>query len=271
MMYKIGSFLVVAFLGFMILSYQGVVSNNLTSRDLEKYHLIDVDPLDLSSRFIEVDDKKVKELAGIQLPETWWSRPYEYAWAIEFAGKDFIVLDAACGVSHPFKWALGMKCKEVWGCDKDNRIMNLSSIVEETKNDLGDEAHQTITNHPELYENVKLSCGSICSLPNYMPKFDRIFCISVLEHFKETERMKTLEEFKKFLKPDGLIVLTVDYPEITPTELIKNAREVGLEPVYLYETNDPFENSITLPADGMTTHQQLYVYRLLLKHAKNEN
>jgi len=41
--------------------------------------------------------------------------------------------------------------------------------------------------------------------------FDRIFCISVLEHIPHYKVLYILDEWRRLLKNDGLVVLTVDY------------------------------------------------------------
>jgi len=60
-----------------------------------------------TSRFILADDPHCDTIAGIPIPQNWWSRHQEYKWAAQFAGPEYVVLDAACGISHPFKWYLG--------------------------------------------------------------------------------------------------------------------------------------------------------------------
>ena len=60
---------------------------------------------ELISRFFTFDDPKLNKVI-LKLPESWWSRPYEYAWAKSFVEQDHVVLDAACGVCHPFKFYL---------------------------------------------------------------------------------------------------------------------------------------------------------------------
>lgn len=218
-----------------------------------------------TSRFISSEDIKTEIVAGFKLPCTWWSRPYEYAWAANFVGNDLVVLDAACGISHPFKWLLGQTCKEVWACDTDERIQELKKIILEIKDDLGEESFKKVISNPQIYLPIHFVHASICHLPNNMPKFDRIFCISTLEHLSEEDRKSALKEFSRSLKPDGLIILTVDYPVITPDALFKTASEVGLVPAS--EVNYfPRINSITCLPTKNITNIQLYVYRCVLKH-----
>lgn len=73
-----------------------------------------------TSRFITFDDPQLKKVI-LELPEIWWSRMYEYAWASSFVNDDHVVLDAACGICHPFKFHL---------CN----ILGLSKDFEENQN-----------------------------------------------------------------------------------------------------------------------------------------
>lgn len=212
----------------------------------------------LTSRFILKTDDKVESVMDIPLRESWWSRPSEYAWAAKFAKEDAIVLDAACGVSHPFKWYLGENCKETWACDLDPRINKKETIIQETYDDLGGIAYEVLASNPQLIDQVRIINASITSLPESLPQFDRIFCISTLEHLTKAECKKALAEFERFLHPHGLVILTVDYPEITPSELIAMADSAGLVPAGNI-SND-------IQADKQLTTGLLSIYRCVLKH-----
>jgi len=213
---------------------------------------------DLDARFIRNNDKNVDQVSGIFLRDTWWSRPYEYAWAMQFAEENMVVLDAACGISHPFKWYLAEKCSHVWACDTDKRICSISKIIQETFDDLGHSAKTSLCLKDDIFSKINLVCASILRLPQYMPLFDRIFCISTLEHLSSLDRKKTLQEFKKFLAPDGFIVLTVDYPVITPEVLASCCNEIGLRMLGNVEFGFPSEQALT--------SQGLHVYRCVLTH-----
>lgn len=212
---------------------------------------------DLTSRFIAVKDPVINSLCNIPLRSTWWSRFHEYAWAKKFAGKNLIVMDAACGVSHPFKWYLGETCKEVTALDSDARITNINEIIKETNDDLGKEAYDILLNYPHIYKEIKLVRGSICQFPDGTGNFDRIFCISTLEHLTPQERMKAMSEFSKHLDKDGLLVLTTDYPVVAPEVLMAIANAVGLTPAGKVEFDKPI--------DALTNGEWL-VYRSVFRH-----
>lgn len=214
----------------------------------------------LVSRFIRKSDLKLASVWDIPLRASWWSRPHEYAWAMQFVGPDLVVLDAACGISHPFKWYLAENCKETWACDTDPRLTSKADIMLETYNDLGKEAYVALTSKEYIFDKITLVKESIYSLPQSMPLFDRIFCISTLEHLKPEERIRTLKSFAKVLSPEGLIVLTVDYPEVTPEELSLNAEKAGLVPIGIAEIGPPTADTLT---NGVYS-----IYRCVYKHAK---
>jgi len=217
----------------------------------------DIYSVNLDSRFLKKSDPKAYRIANIPLRSSWWSRPTEYAWAGKFIEKDLVVLDAACGISHPFKWLLGLTCKETWACDIDKRINNIDHILFETLSDLGSIAHTELKKHKSIFPKVHLCHEDITKLPKEMPLFDRIFCISTLEHMKNEERLKALKEFANKLKPDGYLILTVDYPEIKPKELLQIALRANLIPAGQVETG--------LPYKGCITNGHLFVYCCVLK------
>lgn len=109
--------------------------------------LMENDPENLSvSRFIRNDDLHLDSIWDIPLRKSWWSRPHGYAWTMQFAAPDLVVLDAACGVSHPLKWYLADTCKETWACDTDPRIASREAIIQETYDDLGEDTYSILTN-----------------------------------------------------------------------------------------------------------------------------
>jgi SAM-dependent methyltransferase len=213
----------------------------------------------LVSRFIRNDDLHLDAIWDIPLRKSWWSRQHEYAWTMQFAGPDLVVLDAACGVSHPLKWYLADTCKETWACDTDWRISSREAIIRETYDDLGEDAYSILTNKDYIFDKITLVQASIFDLPDSMPLFDRIFCVSTLEHLYPDERARTLASFAKKLAPNGLLVLTVDYPEVTPEELSRAAKNAGLVSVSTEEIGTP-------PA-GTLTNGHYSIYRCVYKHA----
>lgn len=216
------------------------------------------------SKFFVHSDPRIDHMV-YPIPIDWWSRPYEYAWAAKFAEKDDVVLDAACGIPHHFKFFLADTCKEVHVCDNDSRIMNGVQIREGVRQYHGETAVKTIVENDYL-NKIEFRLGDITALSYQDKMFDKVFCISVLEHLESEElTLKTLNEFKRVLKDDGLIVLTYDYPDITPQILYKLASEAGLKFVNPKVEMDVPEGAIF---SGQYYHRDLRCCMALLRKAK---
>lgn len=216
-----------------------------------------------TSRFFTFDDLQLKKVI-LELPQLWWSRPYEYAWASSFVKEDHVVLDAACGVCHPFKFYLCNLCKKVYACDSDARLMSNTEILKDIIKVFGYEGR----NFPLEYLDKSLRSQQDISNTSYSDSmFDRIFCISVLEHLPEEQVLKTLLEFKRILKKDGLLVVTIDYPYLDLDIFNRMLKKSGL--VYTDRVN--FE----LPENAITTDLfpefpgGLFSFRALLKKPNN--
>ncbi|GGI45227.1 SAM-dependent methyltransferase [Paenibacillus marchantiophytorum] len=210
----------------------------------------------LQSRFILASDPSVQELV-YPLPETWWSRPYEYAWCTSFMNEHDIALDAACGVPHPFKFALGQRCQEAYACDWDARIHSEQSILDAVRTEINEEAVELIKAID--YKRTRFTQSSITHLPYADDFFDKIYCISVVEHMDLTDMRLALKEFRRTLKADGYLLLTLDFPTIDLTMFRTLVQETGL--AFAYDAQ--FE----LPADALYNDiwGRLYCFRAVLK------
>ena len=128
------------------------------------------------------------------IPDIWWSRKFEYPWASQFATPGCTVIDAGCGVEHPFKQYLADQCSHCYAVDVDTRI-----------NDLAD--------HPRLTPVV----ASLDAIPLNI-EVDRVFCISVLEHLDRGVIEGAMNEFARRLRPGGMAVITLDTPPLLMTD-----------------------------------------------------
>lgn len=165
----------------------------------------------ITSRFIRRHDAKTSHMV-FDLPPYWWSRPYEYEWASRFTRPTDVALDAACGVCHPFKFHLADVCRESHACDLDARILSPDAILADIANDFGPEVARKFS--PHYLERVSFAKASLTQLPYADKTFDRIYCISVLEHLNVGDMLQSLQEFKRTLKDEGQIVITMDFPTV---------------------------------------------------------
>jgi len=141
--------------------------------------------------YFKHNDPQITELAGYQFPEDWWSRPFEYAWALGFAKPEMTVADMGCGwMYRPFKDALAEECRFVYAVDADQRLFK----QHKAKNMMFVEADIS-------KEIFAIAEGSL----------DAVFCISVLEDLSNIIS-SALKEFKRCISDDGRIILTFDVP-----------------------------------------------------------
>jgi SAM-dependent methyltransferase len=139
--------------------------------------------------YFRTTDPTVKVVGGMELLPSWWSRPYEYAWAIQFAKPGQVVADMGCGWSgRPFKEELADKGCYVYAIDGDPRVLELPA-----------------------YGGVRLIVRKFLEPMDDLPQFDVIFCISVLEDLTK-DLPEVLKKFASKLKDDGLLVVTFDTP-----------------------------------------------------------
>jgi SAM-dependent methyltransferase len=222
--------------------------------------------------FLDTDIKKDNFILNIS--EYWISRPYEYCWASMFVDETDVSLDAACGVVHPFKFYLAMNCVEAYAVDNDPRIMSMKAIKKEIEENFGSDELKKIKN--EYYYKLKLNLANIYDLPYEDRKFDKIYCISVLEHldesingkillstpifylYKKTYIYQTLNEFKRILKDDGIIILTFDYPRINLNIFDNIIKSLNLQYFSDVDFNLP-ENALFSKRD------RLFFFRAVLK------
>jgi ubiquinone/menaquinone biosynthesis C-methylase UbiE len=215
----------------------------------------------LTSRFFTEDDNRMETIV-FSLPKHWWSRFYEYAWAAEFCKETDVVLDAACGIPHPFKFYLAGECKEVHAVDIDERILDLNEISKEMRATFG------IENIKVLDEvNVNFKQASLTKLPYKNSMFDKIFCISALEHISDTDKVKALTEFKRVLKKSGMVILTIDYSE-TPEyysaamdEIEKLAADAGFKLAG--------EKQLDIPGNAINWGNSLFCFCMVLVKSKD--
>ncbi len=162
---------------------------------------------EVPNRFFLPSDPHQQEIDGhsVYRNKYWWSRPYEYLWALDqLQGR--VVLDAGCGIEHPFKYLLASRTERVVAVDRDECLKDLA--------------------HP----GIEFRCGSVAATPFLKDgELDQVFCISVLEHLGPEDRLSALREWRRTLRPAGTVVLTVDHPRVEPRALIQDAAACGFK------------------------------------------
>lgn len=196
---------------------------------------------DRVSRFITTEDTMDANIF-YTIPGTWWSRLYEYIWAGKFTNNDDVVLDVATGLGHPFKFYLATKVKKVFACDNDPRILSNNKIMDDIRlargnDDISDLDHSVMN-------SVTYAMCDIAELPYEDKMFNKLFCISVFEHLMEDLQLNALKEFVRVLKDDGLIVMTVDYPDVNIEKIMEFMKEAKLKFYGQYNFDKP-DNVLT--------------------------
>ncbi|MEK3752442.1 class I SAM-dependent methyltransferase [Paenibacillus sp. FSL E2-8871] len=211
------------------------------------------------SRFFVNSDASREKLI-YDLPESWWSRPFEYEWCINFISPHGVVLDAACGIPHPLKFYLAGVCAEVYACDMDSRVIYREDILDAITDEIGEKAAKQVI--ARRTNNLHLAQANLAALPYEDESFDTIFCISVLEHLTLEDTVGTLREFHRTLNEEGLLVLTFDYPTVN----LNLMNDLLLQAGFQYWGETDFE----LPADAVSTDLWggLQCFRAVLKKSK---
>lgn len=153
-----------------------------------------------TNAYFKTSDPHPQMFGDFEIPEGWWSRAHEYYWGMTYAqppqvayGFDthrFISADMGCGWHYrPFHDALATVCEFVFGVDHHVEVLELPKL-------------------PNVEFVVADFSKPITEIES--ASLDRIFCISVLEEL--INYPDALAEFKRLLKPDGLIVITCDMP-----------------------------------------------------------
>lgn len=141
-----------------------------------------------------------------------WVRHTEYPWAITnaYLDKPMKILDIGSGASV-FPIYLASKGHEVYATDNDEILMNRVS--------------PKLAEWSRTFVNYKV--GDVIKINFDENTFDRVFCISVLEHLEEEDGVDgkrynfhkknlditAINEMLRVVKPNGLVIITVDWSE----------------------------------------------------------
>ena len=206
----------------------------------------------MKNGYFKWQDKKVTSVANMDLPAVWWSRGYEYKFALDYAEYGQIVMDAGCGwMYRPLHDALAEICGCVYAVDIDERLLNRKNS----------------------HDNLKFIVADFTKPIKDIPAgtLDRIFCISVLEDMGDMIG-DAIEEFARLLHPNGRMILTFDaqydmekplgqYPGVKLDKFLK-----ALDDNHLL-----IEGDLLLDKTDAVYHEQfnLCCLHVVVKHANN--
>lgn len=140
-------------------------------------------------------NEKADPATGRDIPtETHWSRRFEYPWAVEAGNisQEDKCLDAG-GASSAFQYLLSKRSARVTLVDLDEGYL---------------ERHAKHLKKLREHKNIDLVKGNLCKLPFADNVFDKVFCISVLEHILHWEQ--AANELVRVLAINGKMVISLD-------------------------------------------------------------
>lgn len=159
----------------------------------------------VTGELVEICEKVGAYLGDIPMA-LHWSRRYEYPYVIMncmssiHPSKKFKILDCGCGIS-PIQFYLAMKQHEIYSLDLNQYALG------------------RVTRFKSKWRLKLLhpTYGNALNLPFPNAFFDRVLCVSVLEHTVRHLRQATriifkgvVSELLRVLKPDGLVVISFD-------------------------------------------------------------
>lgn len=171
-----------------------------------------------------------------------WSRQWEYPWAIRAAELQpgMKVLDAGAGyTSFGLYLARDAKCHY---SAADPHVPSRDGLVAHAKR-LGVDV------------DYRLESLEKTTFPD--AAFDRVFCISVVEHLPHEQALAAFAEWRRVLKPGGLLVVTMDVNFSDTSRHVPVARLPDfLKPEgFRVHGNEP---KMLTPKDGIFTNQPFW-------------
>jgi 2-polyprenyl-3-methyl-5-hydroxy-6-metoxy-1,4-benzoquinol methylase len=131
---------------------------------------------------------------------THWSREWEYPYAVinSETRPGMRVVDLGCGGAPLIPYLVTRL-----GCQAAGVDLNLTATPRHTLRGFNRPPEQ-------VFPQVTWKLRSMADTGLASGQWDRVFCISVLEHVTEDLARDTLREVKRLLRPDGRAVITTD-------------------------------------------------------------
>ena len=159
---------------------------------------------------------------------------WEYPWAVINSGvkTKMKVLDAGCGDSIFPVYLAGHECQVYAADEKVNKeIARIHGL------------------------KIDYHEGDIYNLPYEDNFFDRIFCLSVLEHLEPIEVVRSAKELSRVLRPGGLLAITVDFFKDSTTKFTYNIDgEEGIVDWHIFDEKRLYEEIID--PSGLKLYQE---------------
>ena len=116
--------------------------------------------------------------------------------AVDLLGEieDNKILEAGCGTGYVAR-VLAQKGAKVFGCDKEEKMLNMAE-KEEKENPLG----------------VEYKLADITDTPYEDESFDSVLCVGVLMHSDVEEVKGFFKEARRILRKNGFLVVSVTHP-----------------------------------------------------------
>jgi trans-aconitate methyltransferase len=206
-------------------------------------------PYDFTNAFFRESDVRAQFVNGYEIPAPWWSRGYEYRFAMEFAEPGHVVADMGCGWHYrPLHDYLANVCDFVYGVDHHVEVLELP----------------TMSNGAFVVADFSKPIDQIPA-----GSLDRIFCISVLEEL--IDYSQALDEFARLLKPGGYIILTMDaqYDGNLPAHDQYKGVDLDEFELAMRKAGLAYHGSVCRVREEDTLHNpefNLCVWRCVLKH-----
>ena len=155
---------------------------------------------------------------GAKFPEkivTHWSREWEYPWAVINCepAADMKILDCGCGGSPLLPFLTGVYHCQGFGIDMnhgDRFVPDQESYLKNTQFPLAN-LRNFFIDPALIVKNITVQKGNMMNLPYHDSFFDRVLCISVIEHMKKADCEKAVGEMVRVLKTGGKLLITMDH------------------------------------------------------------